>query len=100
MLPTDLAWRDPRWFRLDRTDLSTPLLLRQEKGLEPLQLPMRKFIVHRHPTKSGLPLRSGLARLAAWAWMFKNFTVRDWQIFVTVYGAALMANSQGGRTSH
>ncbi len=61
----------------------------RKKAWSRLQLPMRISVVHRHPTKSGLPLRSGLARLAAWSWMFKNFTVRDWQIFVTVYGQPL-----------
>jgi phage gp29-like protein len=31
-----------------------------------------KYITHVHPAKSGLPIRGGLARPAAWAYLFKN----------------------------
>jgi phage gp29-like protein len=33
-----------------------------------------------------VPVRSGLARLAAWSWMFKAFTQRDWAIFTQTFG--------------
>jgi phage gp29-like protein len=36
--------------------------------------------------KSGLPIRSGIARLATWSWMFKAFTQRDWAIFTQTFG--------------
>lgn len=79
-----LEWRDPRWFRFDRRDGRTPLLL-GEHG-EELPLPPWKFITAVIRAKSGLPIRSGLARLAAWSWMFKAFTLRDWAIFVQTFG--------------
>ncbi|WP_119035820.1 DUF935 domain-containing protein [Hephaestia caeni] len=85
--PDRLEWRDPRWFVPDRTDLRTPMLRGGEDGsgvdtpLEPF-----KFIHHIAKAKSGLPVRSGLARLAAWGWMFKAFTLRDWAIFTQTYG--------------
>ncbi len=86
-LPERLAWRDPRWFRLDLADLSTPMLLGDDGFPQPL--PPAKFIVHIHPNKSGIPLRSGVARLAAWTFMFKSFTSKDWQLFVAVYAQPL-----------
>lgn len=91
-----LAWRDPRWFRFDRTDGETPLLLggynadgvgtvpMTSSGETPL-VPF-KFITTVIRAKSGLPIRSGLTRLVAWAWMFKAFTQRDWAIFCQTFG--------------
>jgi phage gp29-like protein len=49
-------------------------------------LPPFKFIYAQIKAKSGLPLRSGLVRQVAWAWMFKAFTQRDWAIFTQTYG--------------
>jgi phage gp29-like protein len=85
--PMRLEWRDQRWFTYDRRDGRTPLLRGGEGGNgqdEPL--PAFKFIRHTVRAKSGLPVRSGLARIAAWAWMFKAFTQRDWAIFTQTYG--------------
>ncbi|MBI1262963.1 MAG: DUF935 family protein [Rhizobiales bacterium] len=84
--PTRLEWRDPRFFDFAQTDRRTPLL-RTEAGLEPLS-PF-KYISHFHKAKSGLPIRGGLARCAAWSWMFKNYAVKDWVIFAEVYGMPL-----------
>ncbi|WP_264047507.1 DUF935 domain-containing protein [Methylobacterium flocculans] len=81
--PTRLEWRDPRWFTFDLVDGRTPLL-RTETGDVPL--PASKFIHTRIAAKSGLPIRSGIARLACWSWMFKSFTLRDWAIFTQTYG--------------
>ena len=85
--PRRLIRRDPRWFRFDRTDLETPLMLDDRGGEVPLA--PYKFIYANIPAKSGLPIRSGLARTAAWGWMFKAFTLRDWAIFTQTYGQPL-----------
>lgn len=84
--------RDPRWFRFDQTDGRT-LLLRDLTGDLPLK-PYR-FIVHRARLKSGLPIRSGLARLAAWGYVFKNYTLKDWAIFMEAYGHPLRIGKHG-----
>jgi len=91
-LPKDIIWRDPRWFGFDREDGRT-LLLREGAELVPLQ-PF-KFIYHTHKAKSGLPIRGGVARSVAWAWMFKNFGVKDWVIFAEVYGQPLRVGKYG-----
>lgn len=85
--PKALEWRDPRWFRFDRADLAQPRML-GDHG-EELPLPGGKFIYAAMKAKSGLALRGGLARPAAWAWMFKAFTQRDWAIFTQTYGQPL-----------
>ncbi|TXN71644.1 DUF935 domain-containing protein [Methylobacterium sp. WL6] len=81
--PERLEWRDPRWFTFDRIDGRTPLL-RTDTGDVPLD-PF-KYVRAVIAAKSGLPIRSGLARLACWGWMFKSFTLRDWAIFTQTYG--------------
>jgi phage gp29-like protein len=91
--PDRLEWRDPRWFRFDRRDLCTPLML-DDHGHE-LPLPAFKFIHASIKAKSGLPIRSGLARVAAWGWMFKAFTQRDWAIFTQTYGQPLRVGKFG-----
>ena len=82
--PDRLIWRQPRWFRFDRRDLETPMLLTLDNHLEPLK--RGKWIFAQIKAKSGLPLRSGLARVASGMWMFKAFTQRDWAIFSQTYG--------------
>lgn len=85
--PDRLEWRDPRWFTFAHADLRTPLLrggIDERQIAEPL--PAFKFITAQIKAKSGLPVRGGLARLAAWAWMFKAYTQRDWAIFTQTYG--------------
>ena len=82
--PKKLEWRDQRWFRFERHNLAVPMLLNEHGQERPL--PAFKFIYPLMKAKSGLPLRSGLARIVAWAWMFKAFTGRDWAIFTQTYG--------------
>jgi phage gp29-like protein len=76
--------RDPRWFRFDRLNLTTPVLL-GDNGQEDALTP-GKFIFARMQAKSGLAMRSGIARAALWAYLFKMYTMRDWAIFSQTYG--------------
>jgi len=77
---------DPRWFEFDRTN-GNHLYLRDSAG--PLPLRADCYVIHLAKTKSGLPIRGGLARIASWAYMFKNFTLKDWAIFCEAYGHPL-----------
>lgn len=85
--------RDPRWFRFDRRDMITPLLLGENGQEEPL-IP-GKFIFARMQAKSGLPFRSGIARAALWAYLFKMYTQRDWAIFSQTYGQPVRVGKFG-----
>lgn len=85
-MPTRLEWVDPRWTEFDETGRN--LLLKDDTGVgQPLD--KFKYVYHRVRAKSGLAIRSGLARAVAWAWMFKNYTVKDWVAFCEVYGMPL-----------
>jgi phage gp29-like protein len=95
--PDRLIQRDPRWFRFDRRDLATPMMLDDHGQERPLD--GGKFIFANIQAKSGLPLRGGLARVAAWGWMFKAFTQRDWAIFTQTYGQPLRVGKYGAGAS-
>lgn len=96
-MPRKLELRDPRWFRFDRHDLTTPMLL-GENGQE-LPMPGFKFIFATIKAKSGLPIRAGLARIAVWPYLFKKFTERDWAIFTQTYGQPLRLGKFGANAS-
>ncbi|MDK2124481.1 DUF935 domain-containing protein [Parachitinimonas caeni] len=93
-LPRALEWRDPRWFQFARADGRT-LLLRDERAPDGLPLAPYKFIQHRAAAKSGLPIRGGLARPVAWAYLFSNYSIKDWLTFAEVYGQPLRLGKYG-----
>jgi phage gp29-like protein len=90
--PEKIKWRDPRHFEYDRTT-GEDLRLRTNEG--PKRLPAAKFIVHEHKAKSGLPIRGGLARALAWGYLFKNYAIKDWVIFLEGYGHPLRLGKYG-----
>ncbi|MFK5980867.1 MAG: DUF935 domain-containing protein [Rhizobiaceae bacterium] len=91
--PKRLEFRDPRWFRFDRKDGRSPLLI-EESGAE-RPLPAFKFIQHIIRAKSGITVRSGIARAVAWTWMFGMFNQRDWTIFTQNYGQPIRVGKYG-----
>lgn len=87
--PSDFVWRDPRYFQFDMETL-TEIRLKDELDIvHGLPLAPYKFITHLPKLKSGIPVRGGLARLAAWTYCFKNFAVKDWVAFCEVFGMPL-----------
>jgi phage gp29-like protein len=126
--PMRLVWRDPRWFMFDWVS-GEELLVRALKGEGPvLQAPaeglglhfrgkgMRgglgayyqplteplvpfKFVVHVAKAKAGLPVRGGLARAAGWAYLFKNYLLKDWVTFAEVFGQPLRVGKYGAGAS-
>ena len=84
--PRALHWVDPTWFEFDREDLRT-LYLKSAEGPQPLAA--FKWVQFFPQVKSGIPMRSGLARPAAWCYLFKNFGVKGWVTFAEVYGQPL-----------
>ena len=91
-LPKELTWRDPRWFLFDRADGTT---LRLRDGTQGKNLTPYKFVVHYHQAKSGLPIRSGVVRVCAWMWLFKNFSIKDWVIFAEAFGQPIRVGKYG-----
>lgn len=88
-LPNAYAWRDPRWFQWDRETGHTLRMLDAADMANGVDLPPFKFAIHRPQLKMGLPVRGGLARLAAWAFLFKFYGVKDWATFAESYGQPL-----------
>jgi phage gp29-like protein len=48
-----------------------------------------KFVTHFAKAKAGLKIRGGLARAAGWAYLFKNYVLKDWVTFTEVFGQPL-----------
>ena len=96
-LPKQILWRDPRWFGFDPLEGQT-IKLREDTGLL-VDLAPAKFIAHKSKSKSGLPIRGGLARTAAWGYLFKNFDLKAWLIFAEVYGHPLRVGKYGAGAS-
>ena len=79
------VWRDPKYFTFDYISRSQVRLQRlgtlDGDALEP-----GKWIVHTPKIKSGIPIRGGFARFAAWSYLFNNYSLKDWASFLDVYG--------------
>lgn len=91
--PRAIKWRDPRWFTFDRIDGETPML--RGDGGQPEPLNPYGWITHFAKAKSGLPIRGGIARNAAWSYLFKSYTTKDWAIFCEAYGQPLRLGKWG-----
>lgn len=100
-LPGQLKWRFPQFFEYDQVTGERLLLKGGESGTSGLPQPLRpyKYIIHQAQAKSGLPIRGGLARVAAWGYLFKNFTIKDWMTFLEVYGLPLRVGKYQNGTS-
>lgn len=51
-----------------------------------IEIPAWKVIMHRYGGKSGNVVRSGIYRICAWWYLFKNYSIKDWVVFCEVYG--------------
>lgn len=80
-------WRDPSWFQT-HPDHPEQLRLRSETH-EGAELQPFGWIRHIHAAKSGYVGRTALARVLAWPFLFKNYSVRDLAEFLEIYGLPL-----------
>lgn len=83
--PVVYKHRDPRFFEYDvvgRDELC--MLLPTGQPGEPLAAPY--FIRHEPKSRAGIPIRRGLARSAAWAYVMQSFALQDWSAFCEIYG--------------
>ncbi len=96
--PVEYKWRDPRWFQFDRLSL-TELRLAVDHNRDGEELPPAKFIVHMPRSKAGIPIRAGLARPAAWAFLIQSFGLQDWAAFAEIYGVPFRIGKYGPNAS-
>ncbi|WP_043969719.1 MULTISPECIES: DUF935 domain-containing protein [unclassified Acinetobacter] len=83
-LPKSFDHVNPRYFM---TPYNAPNQLRLNDG-SPEGVDFWDFgwFIHRHKAKSGYIARSGLHRVLAWPFLFKNYGVRDVMEFLETYG--------------
>lgn len=93
--PKGYVHREARFFRFDRETLSMLRLVDMADPVEGIPLAPFKYVVHTPKLKTGLPIRNGLARVAAAAYMLKSFTLRDWHAFMEVFGMPLRLGKYG-----
>ena len=93
--PARYEWRDPRFFVFDRTDGTTLRLLDEADSYQGIDIEPYKWVIHKPRLKSGIPIRGGLARLVAIAYMVKSYTVTDWTAFAEVFGMPLRLGRYG-----
>jgi phage gp29-like protein len=86
--PVEYKWRDPRFFQFDRVAM-TELRLAVDGNLDGEPLMPAKFICHMPRAKTGIPIRRGFARAAAWAFLLQSLTLKDWAAFSETYGMPL-----------
>ena len=86
--PVAFKPRDPRFFQFDRLSLSE-LRLAVDGSLDGAPIEKPTFIVHMPRSKTGIPLRRGFARAAAWAFMLQSFALKDWAAFAEIYGVPM-----------
>lgn len=93
--PKEYPHRDPRWFRWDR-ETGRKLLLRDAANpVDGVPMAPFKFVTHCPRLKTGLQIRSGLARLVAFSWICKAYALKDWLAFAEVFGMPLRLGQYG-----
>lgn len=98
-MPERFEWRDPRFFMFDRETGQELRLLDDADMVNGIALAPYKFIVHRPRLRSGLPIRGGLARLAAVGYMCKAWTWKDWMGFADIFGIPMRVGRYGPNAS-
>ncbi len=121
-IPSHIKWRDPRWFMFDWIGGMELLVRTLESasvqvggpstpsdfgpvgpgkwggvGYQPMTAPLLpfKFVVHISRSKAGFPIRGGLTRIAAWAYMMKIYALKDWITFAEIFGQPLRTGKYG-----
>lgn len=72
--------------RLAFDDLDRLRILTESEPIDGIAPPPDKFIVHTPHAASGHPMRGGLLRVTALAFLAKHFAIKDWLIFAEVFG--------------
>lgn len=93
-VPQEYVWQDQRAFMWDRHERRVSLRPEDASGtLKPMQ--PGHAIVHVPKLKSGNPVRGSLARVVAWSFLYKNYTIKDWMRFLEVYGMPIRVGKYG-----
>lgn len=78
---------DQRLFKFD-PETMTELRI-DDSSDQGLEIPPDQFVIHTPKIRSGLQIRTGLARAAVIGYMFQSGSVKNWAAFAEVYGMPL-----------
>lgn len=90
-VPQSLDFIEPKRFQFrDNSGYlrKVPLLLTDADPMG-IEIPAWKMLFHRYGGKSGHPARSGVHRVCAWMYLFRNYSLKDWVAFLEVFGMPL-----------
>lgn len=76
-------------FTDDKGVLSRVPKLITDEATMGIEIPTWRVMMHRYGGKSGHATRSGIYRICAWWYLFKNYSIKDWVVFCEVYGMPL-----------
>lgn len=97
--PRAFVWRTQRYFQFDK-ETGRKIRLRDDADpLDGVELSPFKFMVHAAKLKSGQVFRGGIARVVAFSWMCKAYTLKDWMAFIETYGLPLRLGRYGPEAS-
>lgn len=90
LLPTRLEHRPQAWFKTQQMPGTNRNELRlRDNSADGESLWSFGWVMHTHRARSGYVARSGLFRVLAWPFLFKNYAVRDLAEFLEIYGLPL-----------
>lgn len=87
-VPKTIEHRPPTWFTCPQDDMNT-LYLRSNGSVFGESLQEFGWIPHVHKSRSGYLARTGLHRVLAWPYLYKNYSVRDLAEFLEIYGVPI-----------
>jgi phage gp29-like protein len=84
-------WVHQKRFTFNSPDaiLKFPRLLTDDAPVWGEDLPPNKFVVHLSKARSGFPSRGGLLRPCSWAYLFKNFDIKYWMVFLELFSVPM-----------
>lgn len=89
-MPVKVEHRPQGWFKLAlNPDISRNELRLRDNSADGEALWPFGWILHQHRARSGYISRSGLYRVMAWPFLFKNYAIRDLAEFLEIYGLPL-----------
>lgn len=89
-MPVKVEHKPQGWFKLAlNPEISRNELRLRDNTADGEALWPFGWILHQHRARSGYISRSGLYRVMAWPFLFKNYAVRDLAEFLEIYGLPL-----------
>lgn len=92
--PIKYEWCPPQWFAPDKAT-GKSLRLKEDGNQDGVELKPNKYIIHEPQLKMGMSLRGGIARLVAWAFLYKNYNLKDWASFIETYAQPIRIGRYG-----